>query len=372
MRFTIITHVEHKKVEGKYYAYLPYVREMNLWLNHVDEVEVVAPLCSGNISKIDTPYDHSNLKFRQIPSIQFTSLMHSVGSILKLPFILFSIFRACLKSDHIHLRCPGNIGLLGCFIQMLFPKKLKTAKYAGNWDSNSKQPWSYKLQQHILANTALTKNMKVLVYGEWEDQTKNIKSFFTASFRNNENVEVGERNYKGLLKFVFVGSLVKGKRPLFAIKVIQRLREHGVDACLELFGDGIMKDEIDNYIETRNVSNFIKVRGNQTTETLKHALMEGHFIILPSKSEGWPKALAEGMFFGAIPIGTKISCVPYMLGHGSRGLLIPSNIEKAVKIILDHITDENKLKEMSRLSCDWSRKFTLDTFEQEIVKLLKN
>ena len=45
-------------------------------------------------------------------------------------------------------------------------------------------------------------------------------------------------------------------------------------------------------------------------------------MILPSKSEGWPKAIAEGMFFGCIPIATPVSCVPWMLADGSRGILV--------------------------------------------------
>ena len=57
-----------------------------------------------------------------------------------------TLYKSIKKSDVIHLRCPGNIGLLACFIQILFPKKNKTAKYAGNWDPKAKQPLSYKLQ----------------------------------------------------------------------------------------------------------------------------------------------------------------------------------------------------------------------------------
>jgi len=51
------------------------------------------------------------------------------------------------SANHIHLRCPGNIGLLACLIQILFPNTPKTSKYAGNWDPNAKQPFTYKIQK---------------------------------------------------------------------------------------------------------------------------------------------------------------------------------------------------------------------------------
>ena len=45
----------------------------------------------------------------------------------------------------------------------------------------------------ILSNTFLTKNMQVLVYGEWEGSSKNVKSFFTATY---SELEVQNSNSK--------------------------------------------------------------------------------------------------------------------------------------------------------------------------------
>ena len=113
-------------------------------------------------------------------------------------------------ADHIHLRCPGNVGLLGSLVQVFFPSKPKTAKYAGNWDPKAKQPLSYKIQKWLLSNTLLTKNMTVLVYGEWPNQTKNIKSFFTATYREADKKEIQIRKLEADIQFVFVGTLSVG------------------------------------------------------------------------------------------------------------------------------------------------------------------
>src|SRR5690606_18301671 len=81
------------------------------------------------------------------------------------PINMFFLFRAMSAARHIHLRCPGNLSLLGCIVQMFYPRKRKTAKYAGNWDPKSAQPMSYRWQRKILSSTFLTKNISVLVYG---------------------------------------------------------------------------------------------------------------------------------------------------------------------------------------------------------------
>ena len=79
-------------------------------------------------------------------------------------------------------------------------------------------------------------------------------------------------------------------------------------------------------------------------KVIKEVLKKSDFLILPSKSEGWPKAIAEAMFFGTIPIATKISCVPYMLGYGKRGILIEPDVDKATKSIELHLENRHDLE----------------------------
>ncbi|NNE32699.1 MAG: glycosyltransferase family 4 protein [Winogradskyella sp.] len=371
MNFVIITHVLHNKQGEKLYAYAPYVREMNLWLKHVDVVDIVAPISIDNeVSSIDLPYHHNSINLRAIPQIQFTSFRAVLVSLLRLPRILITLFKACKNADHIHLRCPGNIGLLGCLVQIWFPNKVKTAKYAGNWDPKALQPLSYRIQKLILSSTILTKNISVIVYGKWLHQSKNIKSFFTASFSKLEIESDYKKTYSGELYFVFIGSLVEGKRPLLTIKIIEYLLKKGINVKLDIYGDGVLKNELTKYIKNQGLQNIIKLHGNQHKETIKSALKKSHFTILPSKSEGWPKAIAEGMFFGAIPIATEISCLPWMLDFGNRGVLIVPEVECASEKIIN-VIEHRDLEIMSRSAQEWAQQYTIDDFEIEVGKLLQ-
>jgi hypothetical protein len=227
MKFIIITHVPHIKEENDYYAYAPYVREMNVWGNYVKEILIVAPIASTDKTAIDCAYFHPNIKFTAIANFDILNFKSVFNAFLKIPGICWHIFVGMKNADHIHLRCPGNIGLLSCFVQILFPNTPKTAKYAGNWDPKSKQPWTYRLQKWILSNTFLTRNMQVLVYGEWEGSSRNIKPFFTATYSENEKEALTPKVLAGVLDFVFVGTLVKGKQPLYAIQLIERLHQKG-------------------------------------------------------------------------------------------------------------------------------------------------
>ena len=370
MKFAIITHVNHIKEDNLYYGYSPYIREMNIWLKYVDEVSITASLKLEGVTDIDLAYDCDNIVFNEVPDFSFTSFRTRVRSLFKLPVIFFRIFIAMKKSDHIHLRCPGNMGLIGCFVQVLFPKKTKTAKYAGNWDPKSKQPWTYKLQKWILANTFLTKKMQVLVYGDWENQSKNIKPFFTATYSESEKENVKKNDFKDGIRFIFVGSLVTGKKPMYAIKLIQGLIKDGYNVKLDLYGEGAERSSLQNYLQTNKLANHIFLRGNQDKESLKKAYKESHFVILPSKSEGWPKAIAEGMFWGCIPIATKVSCVPYMLDYSKRGILLEMDLKKDIRQVEYLIINKDIFLNKSQQAMNWSRTYTTDIFEKEIAKLL--
>ncbi len=371
MRFLIISHTPHKVQGTALLAYEPYIREMNLWLKNVGEVEVIAPLVQEKITNLDKKYDRTDIVFNKIPSIAFTNLKKSLISIVKIPYIFVKICRSIVRADHVHLRCPGNIGLLGSVIQVFFPSKTKTVKYAGNWDPNSRQPLSYRFQKSIIRNTFLSRNIKVLVYGQWKEQSKNIKPFFTATFKDKDRLKPIERNYNIRLEFLFIGSLVEGKKPFLAIKIIEALKRAGVEVQLKLFGEGVLMNKLNAYVEENDLKKNVQIEGGQKLGVIQEALRTAHFLILPSKSEGWPKAIAEAMFFGTIPIATKISCIPYMLGFGKRGLLIDPEIEAASSMIKEGLQNKDKLRSMSLLACEWAQNYTLETFETEIVKLLE-
>jgi glycosyltransferase involved in cell wall biosynthesis len=370
MTFCIITHVNHGQENNSYFAYSPYVKEMNIWTKFIGKLIIVAPLNLETKKAIEIPYTHQNIKFIQVPTFNFLSLKSTFKTLLMLPFIALNIFKAMKQSDHIHLRCPGNMGLLACIVQVFFPKKIKTAKYAGNWDLNSKQPLSYRIQKWILNSTFLTKNMTVLVYGEWENSSKNIKSFFTATYEEKDKNEIKNKNFSSTISFVFIGSLTSGKNPLYAIQIIEQLFTKGFNVKLSIYGTGVAIEELNSYINKNQLSSYVHLMGNKNQQEIKEVYINSHFVILPSKSEGWPKVIAEGMFWKCLPIATKVSCVPNMLENGERGILLNMNLEKDVYEIEKILLNEKLYQEKVDNAVNWSRLYTIEFFEDEIKKLI--
>jgi glycosyltransferase involved in cell wall biosynthesis len=235
------------------------------------------------------------------------------------------------------------------------------------------------------------------VYGNWPNQTKNIQPFFTASYHRNQIEPVANRNWNGPYKAVFVGTMGANKRPLEVFELIKELRANGMAISLDYYGDGPLKKDIENKVNQAGLEDHVRLHGNVDNTSLIQAYKKAHFSFLLSKSEGWPKAVAEAMFWGCIPVASKVSCVPWMLGietsnfqlptsnadketyplglgkgfdNTQRGVLI-NDILQAGTVVEEYIKQPELLQHMSQAAAAWSQQYTLDDFEREIALLLK-
>lgn len=369
MTFALITHVVHFPKDGQLWAYGPYVREMNIWGRHVDRIILVAPAKKGGVDPIDLAYQQENITWLKVPSFAATSSWQKFRSLFVVPWVLIQIFRACWMSDHIHLRAPGNMAILGLLVQTLFPHKKKTAKYAGNWDPNAEQPNGYIWQKKKLADPKFARNMQVLVYGAYPDQSENVLPFFTATYPKPDQIfetrPLGEK-----VRMLFVGSLSLGKRPAYALELFKNLSEQNLVHQLEFFGSGVEGDALKEQVEENGLQDKVIFHGNQPSDKVKEAFQTADFMILPSKSEGWPKVVAEAMYWGCIPMVTPISCVVWMLAYGRRGLLLELDTTKDAAALAALMAEPSRIEQMRSAAANWSRKYTLEYFDSEIQKLL--
>ena len=218
--------------------------------------------------------------------------------------------------------------------------------------------------------------MKVLVYGEWPGQSKNIVPFFTASYPENETTDFAKPLFNihhptSNINLIFVGALSPGKQPLLSIQAAERLHNEGYGVHLDLFGEGVERPKLESYIREKGLENVTVLHGNQDAGTIKRYYQNAHFLIFVSKSEGWPKVVAEAMFWGCLPITSDVSCVNYMIGEGSRGSIAKPNVDDIVNKIKSYFKDPETMEKQSQTAMRWSRQFTLEKFEEEVAQFVK-
>ena len=365
MKFLIITFAPLLEMGSSYYSYGPYVTEMNIWLKYTDEVAFCCPTTYLGKDLLLSKFAKREFKLFPVPEVEINDILKP----WKLYKLIFQLIKAMRWADHVHLRCPGNVGLIGCLVQIFFPNKKKTAKYAGNWDWKSKQPWSYRLQQRILRNTFLTHNMTTLVYGDWPDRTKNNKPFFTASYSENDRLPVSKRPLNEVINLTFVGTLTENKSPLLSLEVLHELNAKGINATLTFCGDGPLRDLLEQKISEYGLHKKATLLGNVDAETVKEVLKKSHFLVFITKSEGWPKAVSEAMWWGCIPATTPVSCVPWMLDNSVRGELVTGEVTEITSLIEKYIFEQSRFNRKSDKAMEWARQYTLERFESEIKQL---
>ncbi len=98
MTFALFTHVPHILKQNAYFAYAPYVREMNIWSKYCDQLIIVAPISTAPISTIDMPYDHNCIDFEAISDLNVLNLKNFFSILIQLPKISWKIFKVISKN----------------------------------------------------------------------------------------------------------------------------------------------------------------------------------------------------------------------------------------------------------------------------------
>lgn len=146
------------------------------------------------------------------------------------------------------------------------------------------------------------------------------------------------------------GQLISIKRPWDLIKAVEKLNVLGYPVELYLIGDGVLRKEIESYIDNNQLSS-VHLTGTLSQTFVAKYLAICDIYAMASEIDASPKALNEAMNF-ALPIvvSTGVSTVPDLLEEGKNGYsFVTGDIEGLVNGI-KRIIDNNCGKEMGQES----------------------
>lgn len=111
------------------------------------------------------------------------------------------------------------------------------------------------------------------------------------------------------------GQLYKG--PDLLIHALARLN-NAIDAkseryCLTLLGDGIYRAEMESLAQSLGCSDDVNFVGEVSAVQVKEYLNQVDVFVMPSRTEGLPRALIEAMATGLPAIGSRVGGIPELL-----------------------------------------------------------
>ena len=120
------------------------------------------------------------------------------------------------------------------------------------------------------------------------------------------NVRKGFDANDKVLNVLFVGRLVDQKDPMTVVRGFQKLQENNIPIHLKIIGDGVLKEETEDFIykhRLKNVEVFGKISQSQVMEEYTKA----HVLIAPSREEAMSLSVLEAVSCGLYIIATRVS-----------------------------------------------------------------
>lgn len=321
--------------DGSYSAFSPVVKELEYLLQEFDEISWIGfknEINNNSFVKVN----NNRIKVILLKQVGGKKIKDKLKVILNYPIMSFIILKNILKHKYIHSRAPSNPSILVVFFSYIFKNKIFWHKYAGSWVDDA--PVFYKAQRFLLNN--LTNNSIVTINGNYSSKD-NILPFENPCLDKDDRDfgkdVIKNKKIKGKINFCFVGALTNNKGVEDIIQSFKKISNHKI-GCIHFVGDSSQKQ---NYIKlTEELMYDVVFHGFLPKDEIRKVYIKSHFILLPSKSEGFPKVIGEAMNYGCIPIVSNISCISEYVIDNMNGYLIEKpylvntlkNINKALEI----------------------------------------
>jgi glycosyltransferase involved in cell wall biosynthesis len=368
----IVSHVPHFQWDGRLFAYGPYAREIEVWADLFQEVVIAAPL------RLELPPGDALALGR--PNISVAPQLETGGDApldkvlqaLALPRHLWRLAKAMRQADAIHVRCPGNLGLLGCLLARPFGKPC-VAKYAGQWTDYPGQPRTWRWQKALLRSRWW--RGPVLVYGRWPNQPPNVVPFFTSVMDEAQMTRARSAFPRGEskqpLEVLFVGRLSSQKNVDVILRALALLKHEGLCPRLRVVGDGPVRRDLEALTHALGLDQQVVFHGAVPQAKVLDHYEQARILVLASETEGWPKAIAEAMAFGLVCIGANRGLVPQMLGEG-RGLLVePGDAAALAARLRQAAADTAETAGIAGRAAAWASQFTIEALEAALRRQLE-
>jgi glycosyltransferase involved in cell wall biosynthesis len=361
-KLLIISHTLHAVgYMNKIVGWGPTVTEINHLSYKWEEVVHIACLTQDPPEQSLIPYTNTNIRFCSIPLFGGISIMDKLTVLTHFPRICKVILKELRNSTHVQIRLPMGIGVYILPLFYFFPRKFELwIKYATNWGHVSSS-FGYRFQRWFLDMNFL--KCCVTINGNWPNQSKHLITFENPCITSKQ-LDFGytiKKDFKKQFKVVFAGRLEDSKGVKYLLDIIEELNYDKISEWVFL-GDGPLLNELKNKFSL--IGKTARFLGFVSQDEVHKEFYDAHFLVLPSKSEGFPKVIAEAWNYKCIPISSSVGSISHYLYHGVNGFLIQELNSLGVKCSINDAlnTSYDVLEQISLKGHELASKFTYDKY----------
>lgn len=373
-KLVIISHTEHFYKNGEVVGWGPTVNEINYLSAFWDEVLHVGCLYDTDAPLSSKIYTNRNTQLIPLPPTGGKRFWNKLNIIWNLPITLRKIFKSVQGATDVQFRSPTGIGvyILPAF-SFLFRRDYNFwVKYAGNW-AQAKPPAGYRIQRWWLKRNLA--KCKVTINGFWEDQPEHCLSFENPCL-TGEDISKGkiihsQKKFKPPFRLVFVGRLEDAKGVGRILDAMKKTDLNLIER-LDFIGDGAKRKEYEE--QASFLGNKAVFYGFLNKSDVHKLLAEGHFFLLPSSSEGFPKVIAEAACYGCIPIVSNVGSIGHYVNNETNGFIWEINGNESFSVILEKglSATSDEIKQKSENILQLAEMFTFENYKRKLETNILN
>lgn len=361
------------KYENQYFSIIYDDDFWERYLGSFDEIVVLARV--NGIDYIPNGYNfvnNSNVKFLPLP------YYHGLkDGVIKSPLLVFKIFQAISKGKYHLLRLPGAISTIAGICSMFtLNKNIIAIELVGDpydvFSTGVGGKLSKGLRCFFTESTKkITKKANAVSYvtehslhqrypAKTDAYTTHYSSInLPRSFFNNDNIRknISKEDFNILL----VGSMEQRYKGFdLVIKAIELLSFKS-NIALNIIGDGIFKHELIQLAAEKGLSENITFHGKISRDQVFNMMRYCDLFIMPSRTEGLPRALIEAMAAGSPAVGSDVGGIPELLDK--KFIFESEDIEELSKLItlIYHYDD---ISQISRRNFLKAQEYSADILQE--------
>jgi glycosyltransferase involved in cell wall biosynthesis len=152
------------------------------------------------------------------------------------------------------------------------------------------------------------------------------------------------------------------------IQAFARLIDEGLDAELELLGDGPDRARIEEQVRVLGLTERVILRGQVPEEQVLEAITRATAVVLASFMEGLPVTLMEALALGVPVVAPCVAGIPELVEHGVSGLTFPPGDWDRLALVLRQLLLDPALQQ--RLAQEGRRRVEAEFFVERSLEPL--
>lgn len=201
---------------------------------------------------------------------------------------------------------------------------------------------------------------------------KLVKEIRTSTILKEEITYSHKDMDKNNIKLLFVGRIKLLKGLDYLIEAMRMLTDKGYNLSLTLVGEGDYTEQLKETAKNYGLADKLAFTGRLALgDQIMAQYKAADIFVLPSLSEGTPRALIEAMCNGVPVIGTNAGGIPFTITDKQNGLLIPMKDSLALAEAIETlITDDDLRNRIVQNGFKFAEANTIETHAEDVYQFI--